>query len=304
MNLYHDREAFQELITGAATELKIPTVVIEKDYFVTLALRELSLRLKDMVFKGGTSLTKCYQLLDRFSEDIDISYTAESGIPGEARKRQLKNAVVAAMDSLELSITNLDNTRSRRHYNCYRASYPSFYAESPFLKSELVIETYVALLPFPSVIKMADNYLYRFLKKINALHIAEKYNLMPFPITTQSMERTLIDKVYAICDYYLENKTDRHSRHLYDIHKIYSQLEIPSNFSELLADVRALRAALPICPSAKEDISINRLLNEILGKDIYKKDYKSITEDLLFQPLSYEEARASLKAIIDADIFY
>ena len=40
-----------------------------------------------MVFKGGTSLTKCYQLLDRFSEDIDISYTAESGIPGEARKK-------------------------------------------------------------------------------------------------------------------------------------------------------------------------------------------------------------------------
>lgn len=32
---------------------------------------------------------KCYQLLDRFSEDIDISYTAESGMPGEAKKKQL-----------------------------------------------------------------------------------------------------------------------------------------------------------------------------------------------------------------------
>lgn len=78
MHLYHDKEAFEELIIGASNELHIPANVIEKDYFVTLTLKELSTNLKDMVFKGGTSLTKCYQLLDRFSEDIDLSYTAEA----------------------------------------------------------------------------------------------------------------------------------------------------------------------------------------------------------------------------------
>ena len=94
MNLHHDREAFEELIVGAANELAIPTNVIEKDYYVTITLKALSKKLKDMVFKGGTSLTKCYQLLDRFSEDIDISYTAESGTPGDARKRQLKRLLL------------------------------------------------------------------------------------------------------------------------------------------------------------------------------------------------------------------
>ena len=63
MNLHHDKELFHELLTGAANELHIPANIIEKDYFVTLTLKELSLHLKDMVFKGGTSLTKCYQLL-------------------------------------------------------------------------------------------------------------------------------------------------------------------------------------------------------------------------------------------------
>lgn len=119
MNLHHDKEAFEELLIGAANELAIPANIIEKDYYVTIALKSLSEKLGDMVFKGGTSLTKCYQLLDRFSEDIDISYTAESGIPGEARKRQLKNAIVATMEELKFPITNLDDTRSRRHYNCY-----------------------------------------------------------------------------------------------------------------------------------------------------------------------------------------
>lgn len=78
MNLHHDKEAFDELIIGAANELAILTNVIEKDYYVTITLKALAEKIKDLVFKGGTSLTKCYQLLDRFSEDIDLSYTAEA----------------------------------------------------------------------------------------------------------------------------------------------------------------------------------------------------------------------------------
>lgn len=67
---------------------------------------------------------------------------------------------------------------------------------------------------------MVDNYIYRFLNKINRLDLAERYGLMPFEITTQTIERTLVDKIFALCDYYIQGKTDRHSRHLYDIHKI------------------------------------------------------------------------------------
>lgn len=100
MNLHHDREAFEELIVGAANELAIPTNVIEKDYYVTITLKALSEKLDDMVFKGGTSLTKCYQLLDRFSEAIDISYTAESGTPGDARKRRLKRLLLLRWKNL------------------------------------------------------------------------------------------------------------------------------------------------------------------------------------------------------------
>ena len=57
MNLHLDREAFTELVTAASHELHIPSGIIEKDYYVTLALRELSARINGMVFKGGTSLT-------------------------------------------------------------------------------------------------------------------------------------------------------------------------------------------------------------------------------------------------------
>ena len=303
MHLHHDKESFEELIIDAANELHIPANIIEKDYYVTLTLKELSTILKDMVFKGGTSLTKCYQLLDRFSEDIDLSYTAESGVLGDARKKQLKKAIISTLESLEFTINNLEDTRSRRNYNCYRASYPSIYDNSPFLKQELVLETFVALLPFPTVTRMVDNYLYRFLKQIDKLEIAEQYDLMPFPITSQAIERTLIDKIFAICDYYLDGRTDKHSRHLYDIHKIYTSTEIPADFDELIASVRSLRSELSACPSAKDGVDINRVLQEIVESEVYKKDYEDITSRLLFTPLSYEEAIQSIVNIINLNVF-
>ncbi|MGN0142149.1 MAG: nucleotidyl transferase AbiEii/AbiGii toxin family protein [Roseburia sp.] len=303
MNLHHDREAFEELIVGAANELAIPTNVIEKDYYVTITLKALSGKLEDMVFKGGTSLTKCYQLLDRFSEDIDISYTAESGIPGEARKRQLKKAVVTTMEEYGFPITNLDMTRSRRHYNCYRATYPSMYEQSNILKPELVVETYVALLPFPTTKRMVDNFIYRFLNKINRLDIAETYDLMPFEITTQIIERTLADKVFALCDYYMQGEIERHSRHLYDIYKIVNAIGITEELIKLIPEVRAVRSELSICPSAKEGVCVTDILNEMIESQAYRNDYDDITLGLLFVPETYDTVIKSIKLLADSGIW-
>lgn len=303
MNLHDDREVFEELIAGTANELAIPTNIIEKDYYVTIALKALSEKIDDMVFKGGTSLTKCYQLLDRFSEDIDISYTAESGIPGEARKKHLKRAVVDTMEELNLPIVNIDETRSRRQYNCYRAEYTSIYGLITILKPELVVETYVALLPFPTTKRLVDNYIYRFLRKIDRLDIAEAYNLMPFEITTQTIERTLVDKVFAICDYYMQGKTERHSRHLYDIHKIVTYVGITDEMKRLVPEVRAVRSNLSICPSAMEGVSVTNILYEIIDKQVYKMDYENITLGLLFVPETYQAVIQSIRQLAESGMW-
>lgn len=303
MNLHDDREAFEELIAGTANELAIPTNIIEKDYYVTIVLKALSEKIDDMVFKGGTSLTKCYQLLDRFSEDIDISYTAESGIPGEARKKHLKRAVVDTMEELNLPIINIDETRSRRQYNCYRAEYTSIYGLITILKPELVVETYVALLPFPTTKRLVDNYIYRFLRGIDRLDIAETYNLMPFEITTQTIERTLVDKVFAICDYYMQGKTERHSRHLYDIHKIVTSVGITDEMKRLVPEVRAVRSNLSICPSAMEEVSVTNILYEIIDKQVYKMDYENITLGLLFIPVTYQAVIQSIRQLAESGMW-
>ena len=303
MNLHHDKDAFQELIVGAANELAIPTNVIEKDYYVTITLKALAEKVTDLVFKGGTSLTKCYQLLDRFSEDIDLSYTAESGRPGDGRKKQLKKAIVSTMEEYEFPISNLELIRSRRSYNCYRANYPSMYEKSNVLKPELVVETYVAMLPFPTTKRMVDNYIYRFLCKIDRLDLAENYELLPFEITTQTMERTLVDKVFAICDYYIEGKVERHSRHLYDIHKIVELIGIPEVLTELIPEVRAARSEISVCRSAKPGVCVSEMLQEIVERQVYREDYEGITSGLLFVPETYDNAIKSLKKLADSGLF-
>ena len=303
MNLHHDKEVFEELVVAAANELAISASVIEKDYYVTIILKALSESLDDIVFKGGTSLTKCYQLLDRFSEDIDLSYTAESGKPGDARKKKLKNTIVNVMDAYGFSITNLDTTRSRRNYNCYRADYPSMYEKSNVLKPELVVETYVALLPFPTTKRTVDNYIYRFLKKINRTDLVLRYDLAPFEILTQTIERTLVDNIFALCDYYIQGQVTGHSRHLYDIYKIFNAIGINDEVRKLIPEVRKVRAELDICPSAKENVCITKVLNEIVEKQVYKKDYTSVTMGLLFIPETYDTVIASIQKLTDSGIW-
>ena len=277
MNLHFDKEIFEELIVGASNELAIPGNVIEKDYYVTITLKSLSEKLEDMVFKGGTSLTKCYGLLERFSEDIDLSYTAEAGMPGDARKKKLKRAIVKTMDEFGFTVTNLDATRSRRHYNCYRVTYPSMYERSNILKPELVVETYVALLPFPTTKRME--------------------------ITTQTIERTLADKVFALCDYYMQGEVERHSRHLYDIYKIVSSIGITEELVRLIPAVRAVRSELTICPSAKADVCVTDILKEIVENGVYRDDYNNITLGLLFVPETYDTVIQSIKQLADSGIF-
>lgn len=88
MNLHEEKDTFRDLVTATAETLGIEATIVEKDYYVTAVLKELTSRIPDMVFKGGTSLSKCYRVIERFSEDIDISYTMESGKPEEENKKK------------------------------------------------------------------------------------------------------------------------------------------------------------------------------------------------------------------------
>lgn len=69
MNLHTNKELFKDAIQATAQDLKLREIYVEKDYWVTLALFEIfnSDLGKEVVFKGGSSLSKCYKVIERFS---------------------------------------------------------------------------------------------------------------------------------------------------------------------------------------------------------------------------------------------
>ena len=74
-------ESRADFIYQYATSAKVPPYIVEKDFWVCWLLGrifETDALGKDCVFKGGTSLAKVFQAIDRFSEDIDLGLTPES----------------------------------------------------------------------------------------------------------------------------------------------------------------------------------------------------------------------------------
>lgn len=68
----HQHSGFQELIRIVAEEQGIDPALVEKDYWIMHCLYGLQTAGFEFELKGGTSLSKGYGIIDRFSEDIDI----------------------------------------------------------------------------------------------------------------------------------------------------------------------------------------------------------------------------------------
>ena len=115
MYLHRDRETFKDMVEQAADSSGRTPAVVEKDYYVTLILKLLSEQLAECVFKGGTSLSKGFHVIDRFSEDIDITFKEHIG---EGRRKKLKNVVLREIsEELGMPIANWEETQSDRDYN-------------------------------------------------------------------------------------------------------------------------------------------------------------------------------------------
>lgn len=300
--LHDNKERFKTAVDLTSVRLHLPQAVVEKDYYVTIVLRELLARIPYAVFKGGTSLSKCHHIIQRFSEDIDI--TTDTTIT-QSQMKHLKEAIKDTAAVLGLSITNIDQTRSRRSYNQYVIEYKTIIdrIDSAFPTSVL-LETSFAEVSFPTVILPANSFVGQMMIS-EAPDRLEEYHLDSFPAKVQSIKRTLIDKVFAICDYYISNKIERHSRHIYDIFKLIQIVPPDQDFKLLIPKVRAMRARNSICPSAKPGIDIPKLLREIIKSDIYRSDYNSLTRPLLFEGevVPYEVAINAVKTIAELNCF-
>lgn len=299
--LHNDKAVFEETILKTSEYLGVKVKIVEKDYYVTLFLKELVTAMPDIIFKGGTSLSKCYHVIKRFSEDIDLNIQSENK-PSESKRKKMKSSILDVISNLEFTLTNPESIRSRRDYNRYVIDYPSVMS-ADYLKEQLIVETAVYQRAYPTKIMKADSLIYQFLSDNGYDDFILQNDLQPFELNVQTAERTMIDKIFALADYYMLGSISEHSRHIYDIYKLSGIVLIDDTLRDLALSVAQERKPHKMCLSVQDGINVTEILKEIILKDVYKDDYNAITIPLLFEDVTYEQAIKALTDIFEKELF-
>lgn len=228
-------------ISTIAIENGISVETVEKDWWVTLVLRALftSSFAEHISFKGGTSLSKCWNLIERISEDIDIAIDREFlGFSGELSKTrisdklrrasctfvrdtmqsELKEQIVnlGAQPSLfdvRVNITPITTTDPEKIEIHYRSLLPP----STYVLNKVIVEVSGRSMNEPLERVEVNSIISQSLPKAK---FADKL----FPIKAVSPKRTFLEKAFLLHEEFAketkEIRIERMSRHIYDLEKL------------------------------------------------------------------------------------
>lgn len=89
-NIHKGKDLFRAALETTNSKTDFSGILIEKDYYCTLLLEYLSSKELDLIFKGGTCLSKVYADFYRLSEDLDFSITPAGRGNRTSRSNQMK----------------------------------------------------------------------------------------------------------------------------------------------------------------------------------------------------------------------
>ena len=295
-----------EILNQASNSTGLPAIAIEKDWWVTLALKA-SFALgysQHIVFKGGTSLSKGWNLIERFSEDIDLAIDRKFfGFEGDISKSQIKNLrkesckfisttfledltkqftewkVIAEckLNAQPVNDSDKDPQVIEIHYN-------SVFDKSDYLPQRVLIEVSSRSLMEPSENREINSIL-------SSTFPDQPFATEPFSISTVLPQRTFLEKIFLLHEEFSQNTTkiriDRLSRHLYDLEK--------------LMDTEHGKAAIKDTELYKSIIIHREKFNPLRGLDYsnhipgrikiippntvikeWEKDYQTMTENMIY----------------------
>ena len=229
--IFHEDKDFADAIQKAGEYFKLRPIFIEKDYWVTFVLKNLSQSeyVNAVIFKGGTSLSKAYNCIDRFSEDIDLALLKETGINDNQLKKIMKGVEAEISKGLEYMENHaMEEKKGRNRRTFY--NYPKALSEKEFgeIKDNIQIELNTFTNPVPHQKIEIESYLAYFLRKNQFESFIEKYALHPFELNVLTRERTFFEKLLSLIrlSYNGVDELKRKIRHFYDLHRLYNQEDL------------------------------------------------------------------------------
>lgn len=248
MNLHLDNNEFIKAVDFTANSMGISAIYVEKDYWLTYALfkvfnNEIG---KDTIFKGGTLLSKCYNMIDRFSEDIDLVVLRREGETDTKLKAKLK-AISKVVETYmpEVDVVGITHKMgmNRKTAHSYNKSFEGTYGQ---VRDVIILESTWLGYYEPYTTKIIVSFVGKMMIDNQQSEIAKEYGLLPFELLVLEPIRTICEKIMSLVRFsYGENPIDdlkKKIRHTYDLHQLLKQNEFldflkSKNFDDMILKV-------------------------------------------------------------------
>ena len=220
MLLHNYPSDFKDLISIVADQMHLPESAIERDYYIVYLLKNLadSEYSEQCVFKGGTSLSKCYPgSIERFSEDIDLTFLGME-LPDKECDRMIKR--IESTMTVGADTEKINAERSSRS--------KSMYVWFGTRENKIKLEIGSSVRPDPYAKREMKTYIQEYLEKSGYLDAVAQYELEPIRINVLDITRTFVDKLMSVKRHAICGTLDEKVRHIYDITRLYGLSEIQS----------------------------------------------------------------------------
>ncbi|WP_375605083.1 nucleotidyl transferase AbiEii/AbiGii toxin family protein [Flavobacterium davisii] len=307
-----------EILNEVNSQTGLPTNAIEKDWWVTITLKAIfsSKFAQHLVFKGGTSLSKAYNLIERFSEDIDLSIDRTMlGFEGELSKTQIKKLRKASGNFIvgefkEELISELEKLGvNKENYNLFddeiddtsdphriELEYNSIVEPGEYIPQRVIIELGARALLEPNEKKEIQSI-------IGQIYPEQAFTIQPFEVIVVPT-KTFLEKIMLLHEEFLKpTENIRHyrmSRHLYDIEKLmdhdYGKEAIKNK--ELFETLVQHRSKYTPIRGISYELHTPQTINFIPPAEVtelWKKDYQAMQEFMIYgKTLEFENLIARM----------
>ena len=222
MLLHEHPTDFKDLQELTADYIGIPAVAVERDYYIVMLLEKLaqSPYADSCVFKGGTSLSKCYPgSIERFSEDIDLTFLPQEEMGNKQYDRRLKQIEKAMTSGFRLEkITGERNDRNKSSY--------VWFNDKNGANGRIKLEIGSSIRPDPYRPMPVKTYVQEFLEAKGMLQEVEEFGLSQVIVNTLAIERTFLDKVMSVKRHAICGSLTEKIRHVYDVTMLFPREDI------------------------------------------------------------------------------
>jgi len=255
MKLHENKEQLADAIRITSAELGIPQKFVEKDYWICQILQRLSRmpQAERTVWKGGTSLTKGYGIIQRFSSDVDLAIIGE-GLSNNQQKKlvlHLGKDTTIDLEETEEFGESIKNSRFRKTYHSYPSVIDRTDTSLDFLGNYVIVEINTYGNPYPFVRQFVKPFITEMMEKRQLEDLIAQLDMAPFELNVLDKRRTMCEKVVSLLRFSFEEDPmaglTSKVRHFYDLHFLmkdkecheYLDSSFPVEIRELVAHDKA-----------------------------------------------------------------